>query len=175
MVTSFRTFGLYIYCFNFRILYWQKNKYSEFAEVGLVGEGTGEVWTDWDFKRVIAITHAQANEAHQMYYHKKLNGAAAAKEFDVFLSHLSRLYADIRPFLQEVVKEGKLKRRVMMPKEVQSLKTFIRIMDKSRELNKRIKPDVAVRFFDYVTLFLKEWGLLDIEQRGDTDPSEAMA
>ncbi|KKK85205.1 hypothetical protein LCGC14_2775640 [marine sediment metagenome] len=127
-------------------------------------EGTGEVWTDWDFKRVIAITHAQTNEAHQAYYHRRLNNAAATKQYDIFLANLSRLYADIRPFLQEILKEKKLKRRTIKKEDIQTLTTFIRVMDKSRQTNRRLKPTTAVTFFDLLTTFLKEWGLLDIEQ-----------
>ncbi len=137
-------------------------------------EGTGEVWTDWDFKRVIAITHAQTNEAHQAYYHRRLNNAVATKQYDIFLAHLSRLYADIRPFLQEILKEKKLKRRGMKKEDIQTLSTFIRVMDKSRRTNRRLTPPTAVAFFDLLTTFLKEWGLLDIEQSSGTDPSEAM-
>jgi len=140
-----------------------------------MSDGIGEVWTEYDYKRVLAITHSQCSEAYQTYYRARLTGGVGGGSYDTFLSTFSRLYGDIRPFLVDI-SEGKdvPGKRGKRGHDKKKLKVFIEIMDESRRTMKRLKPSVGIQFFDYTTQFLKEWGLLDIEKSSDTDPSAAL-
>lgn len=140
-----------------------------------MSDGIGEVWTDYDFKRVLAITHSQCSEAYQSYYRKRLQGANAGGDYDNFLSIFSRLYGDIRPFLVDISEGKQVRKRGKDGHNKDQIKEFIKVMDNSRRTMRRLKPQVAIQFLDYLTIFLKEWGLLDIEKSSDSDPSAAIA
>jgi len=139
-----------------------------------MSDGIGEVWTDYDFKRVLAITHSLASEAYQNYYRKCLTGGNGGSDYDNFLATFSRLYGDIRPFLVDISEGKATNKRGKKDHDKKKLKVFIAVMDDSRRTMRRLKPGIGIQFFDYITAFLKEWGLLDIEKSSDTDPSAAL-
>lgn len=125
------------------------------------GEESGRVWTDYDWKRLVLITHAMAHEAYQDYTRQRMNNMVAMRSFDIFQSHLVRLYGDIRPNLMSSLKR---KETIQFMKEGE-LDTLIKVMDHARLINKRLRDDVAIGIFDRISLFLNHWGLTDIEMK----------
>ncbi len=124
-------------------------------------ESSGKVWTDYDWKRLILLTYAMAQEAYQDYGRKRMNNMSGMKAFDIFQSHLVRLYGDIRPDLMSSLQR---KESIKFMKEGE-LDALIAIMDHARKVNRRLKDDVAVEILDRMGLFLKHWGLTDIEMK----------
>ena len=123
-------------------------------------EGIGEVWGEYDWKRVMLAQYELIQETHKSYLQLRFNGKQGQRIYDYFLSLLVGLYGDIRPKIFLAAKDEKFK----IEEEKVDLKILIKVMDEVRSTGKRLKPEAAVEIFNIFGFFFEKWGLTKVEK-----------
>ncbi|KKN65094.1 hypothetical protein LCGC14_0484820 [marine sediment metagenome] len=120
----------------------------------------GEVWGEYDWKRVLLAQYELCQETHKSYLQLRFNGKQGMRLYDYFLGLLAGLYGDIRPKIHAASQDDNFK----IEGQAVKLDVLMRVMDEVRSRGVRLKPDAAVEIFNIFGEFFERWGLTKVEK-----------